>query len=110
MIAGFAVALEMGYDLETMVKFASACGTANAMEVETGKVNIENVHKIISHGDGSFGWFLSQKTDIYLLQVTKIVRMSGNCPEKGKMLCSVNSKTYCKILKNDFREIGINLS
>ena len=60
MIAGFAVALEMGYDLETMVKFASACGTANAMEVETGKVNIENVHKIISHGDGSFGWFLNK--------------------------------------------------
>lgn len=47
MIAGFAVAIERGYDLETMIRFASACGTANAMESKTGKVSIENVEKLM---------------------------------------------------------------
>lgn len=47
MIAGFAVALERGYDLDTMIRFASACGTANAMESETGKVSIETVDKLM---------------------------------------------------------------
>lgn len=47
MIAGFAVALERDYDFEKMIKFASACGTANAMEAETGKVNVEKVEEIM---------------------------------------------------------------
>lgn len=47
MIAGFAVALERSYDFETMLRFATACGTANAMEKETGKVNIDNVRRIM---------------------------------------------------------------
>lgn len=47
MIAGFAVALERGYDFEKMIKFASACGTANAMEEETGKVEVEKVEEIV---------------------------------------------------------------
>lgn len=47
MIAGFAVALERGYKLEEMIKFASAAGTANAMENETGKVSLEIIEDII---------------------------------------------------------------
>lgn len=48
MIAGFAVALERGYDIEKMIKFASASGTANAMEKETGKVSEKVVKELIN--------------------------------------------------------------
>ena len=48
MIAGFAISLIENYDFELMIKFASACGAANAMEEETGKVNIDNVKDIIN--------------------------------------------------------------
>ena len=37
-VAGIAVALQRGYNVEDVLKFASACGTANAMERETGFV------------------------------------------------------------------------
>ncbi len=47
MVAGFAVALKRDYDFETMIRFASACGTANAMEAETGKVDIDNVRRLM---------------------------------------------------------------
>lgn len=47
MIAGFAISLLEGYDFNTMLKFAAACGTANAMEKETGKVDSDNVKKLM---------------------------------------------------------------
>ncbi|WP_432663270.1 1-phosphofructokinase [Wukongibacter baidiensis] len=47
MIAGFAVALKRGYSIEKMIKFASATGTANAMEKETGKVSREIVMELM---------------------------------------------------------------
>lgn len=47
MIAGFAVSLSRDYDIEDALRTAVACGTANAMETETGKVNMVNVKKII---------------------------------------------------------------
>nr|WP_246565640.1 1-phosphofructokinase [Tissierella carlieri] len=47
MIAGFAVAINRNYDFETMLKVGAACGTANAMESETGKVNKNNVDRIM---------------------------------------------------------------
>lgn len=47
MVAGFAISLMRKYDFEHMLKFATACGTANAMELETGKVDSNNVDRII---------------------------------------------------------------
>ncbi len=47
MVAGIAVGLSRGYDFEKTIKLATACGTANAMEKETGKVNINNVKKLM---------------------------------------------------------------
>lgn len=47
MVAGFAVALERGYSIEKTLMFASACGTANAMEMRTGEVNIDNINSLI---------------------------------------------------------------
>lgn len=47
MVAGIAVGLIRGYDFEMLIKLATACGTANAMEKETGKVNINNVEKLM---------------------------------------------------------------
>lgn len=47
MVAGFAVSILRKYDFETMLRLAAACGTANAMERETGKVNIDNVRRIM---------------------------------------------------------------
>lgn len=50
-VAGVAVALQRKYDIKDTLKFASACGTANAMEKETGFVNesivSELFHKVI---------------------------------------------------------------
>lgn len=48
MIAGFAVALERGYSFEKMIKFASATGTANALEKNTGKVSKEIVEELLN--------------------------------------------------------------
>jgi tagatose 6-phosphate kinase len=47
MVAGFAVAIERGYSIEDVFKYASACGTANVMEMETGKVDIKNVSNLM---------------------------------------------------------------
>lgn len=47
MVAGFSVSILRKYDFETMLRLAAACGTANAMERETGKVNIDNVRRIM---------------------------------------------------------------
>lgn len=47
MVAGFAVSLARNYDFEDTLKLATACGTANAMEDETGKVNLDNVKSIM---------------------------------------------------------------
>lgn len=45
-VAGLAVALQRGYDFRDMLAFATSCGTANAMERETGMIRIENVERI----------------------------------------------------------------
>ncbi|WP_291560540.1 MULTISPECIES: 1-phosphofructokinase [unclassified Clostridium] len=47
MIAGFAVSLKRNYEFENMLKLAAACGTANALEEETGKVDINNINRLI---------------------------------------------------------------
>ncbi|HEY8364528.1 MAG TPA: 1-phosphofructokinase [Haloplasmataceae bacterium] len=47
MLAGFAVGLKRNYSMEKIVKLATACGTANAMEKETGKINLDNVKMLI---------------------------------------------------------------
>lgn len=45
-VAGIAVALERGYDIIDTLKLASACGTANAMEEETGFVREFRVNEL----------------------------------------------------------------
>ncbi|ARC85494.1 1-phosphofructokinase [Clostridium argentinense CDC 2741] len=47
MIAGFAVSLKRNYEFENMLKLAAACGTANALEEETGKADINNINRLI---------------------------------------------------------------
>lgn len=47
MIAGFAVSLKRNYEFENMLKLAAACGTANALEEETGKIDINNINRLI---------------------------------------------------------------
>ena len=47
MIGGFAVSLAKEYDFGYMLKLATACGTANALEDETGKVNLDNVARLM---------------------------------------------------------------
>ena len=47
MVAGFAVGLMRNYSIEKLLAFASACGSANAMEQVTGFVKIQNVNKIM---------------------------------------------------------------
>lgn len=42
-VAGVAVAIQRGYKIEDTLKFAAACGTANALEKETGFVTKETV-------------------------------------------------------------------
>lgn len=44
MLAGFAVSINRNYEFEDMLKLATACGTANAMEKETGKIDIDNIN------------------------------------------------------------------
>lgn len=46
MVAGFAVAIKRGFNINEMISFASACGTANAMEKETGNVKLDNIKRI----------------------------------------------------------------
>lgn len=47
-IAGIAAGLSRGYRFEEVLKLASACGAANAMEAKTGFVQAVNVEKIAS--------------------------------------------------------------
>lgn len=49
MIAGFAVALARGLNFEETINFATACGTANAMEQGTGMINMKNVEFIMGN-------------------------------------------------------------
>ena len=48
MIGGFVASLYRDYDFEFILKVATACGTANAMETETGKVDMSNIKWIIN--------------------------------------------------------------
>lgn len=47
-VGGFAVGLEKGYTIERILALASACGTANAMESETGFIKKDLVMELIS--------------------------------------------------------------
>jgi tagatose 6-phosphate kinase len=47
-VSGIAVALTRGYDIKDTLKFAAACGTANAMESETGFVREEVVNNLFN--------------------------------------------------------------
>ncbi|MDU4952994.1 MULTISPECIES: PfkB family carbohydrate kinase [Clostridium] len=46
-VAGIAVAIERGYSIEEVLRYASACGTANAMEKETGSVQRKVVESLL---------------------------------------------------------------
>lgn len=46
-VAGVAIGLERGYEIEDILMFASACGTANALEEETGSVKIDVVQDLL---------------------------------------------------------------
>lgn len=48
MIGGFVASLYRDYDFEFILKVAAACGTANAMEAETGKVDMINMKRIMN--------------------------------------------------------------
>ena len=47
-VAGIAIGLARNYDIKDVLKLASACGTANAMEKETGSVKKEVVDELIN--------------------------------------------------------------
>ena len=47
-VAGVAVALNRGYDIKELLKLASACGTANSLEKETGFVREDVVLDLIN--------------------------------------------------------------
>ncbi|NRT77832.1 1-phosphofructokinase family hexose kinase [Clostridium beijerinckii] len=47
-VAGVAVAIQRKYEIEDILKFASACGTANAMEKESGFVTEYVVNELIN--------------------------------------------------------------
>ena len=40
-IAGFSVGILRGYEVEDLLKFSNACGISNALNIETGFVNLE---------------------------------------------------------------------
>lgn len=44
-IAGFSVGISRGYKIENLLKFANACGISNALNMETGFVDLEEVEK-----------------------------------------------------------------
>ena len=46
-VAGVAIGLERGYDIEYILRLASACGTANALEEETGSVKLDVVQELL---------------------------------------------------------------
>ena len=47
MIGGMAMAISKGWDWENIIRLGAACGTANAMESETGKVDQDKVLQIL---------------------------------------------------------------
>lgn len=47
MVAGFAVSLSRGYNAEEMLRFATAISTANALEMQTGHIQKENLEKLL---------------------------------------------------------------
>ena len=47
-VAGIALGLQKGFSIEDVLKYASACGTANAVEEETGFVNKEVVEELFN--------------------------------------------------------------
>ena len=47
-VAGIAIGLTRNYDIKDVLKLASACGTANAMEKETGSVKKKVVDELIN--------------------------------------------------------------
>lgn len=47
-VAGVAISIQRGYTIEETLKFASACGTANAMEEESGFVTESVVNELIN--------------------------------------------------------------
>ncbi|WP_123054566.1 1-phosphofructokinase family hexose kinase [Clostridium sp. JN-1] len=47
LVGGFAAALERGYSIEDTLALAAACGTANALEKETGFIRKETAEKIM---------------------------------------------------------------
>ncbi len=47
-VAGIAIGIERGYDVRDILKLASACGTANALEKETGFVSKSIVEKLFN--------------------------------------------------------------
>ena len=47
-VAGIAIGLARNYEIEDILRLASACGTANAMEKETGSVKREVVDELIN--------------------------------------------------------------
>lgn len=46
-IAGFALGIAKGYDLENTLKLANACGMSNAMNISTGSINLDDINKFI---------------------------------------------------------------
>lgn len=48
-VSGFAVGLLKNLDIEDILKLANACGISNAMEKETGKINIDAVNELIKN-------------------------------------------------------------
>ncbi len=48
MMAGFAVSMLRNYDFEYMLKIAAACGAANAMETDSGIIDMGNMKSIAS--------------------------------------------------------------
>lgn len=44
-IAGFSVGILRGYEVEELLKLSNACGISNALNIETGFVNLEEVEK-----------------------------------------------------------------
>lgn len=44
-IAGFSVGILRGYEVEELLKLSNACGISNALNIQTGFVNLEEVEK-----------------------------------------------------------------
>ncbi|RCW48694.1 MULTISPECIES: 1-phosphofructokinase [unclassified Halanaerobium] len=46
-VAGFASSIIRNLDIREMLKFANACGVANALEKDTARINLENLKNLI---------------------------------------------------------------